>query len=102
MSILSEFINTAKEIIGVARSTAQGMSVTLSHIPAKKVTVSYPEEPVTLFHRFRGEHFVDVNEDGKERCVACFLCAAACPADAIYIEGAEDQRPYAERIGQDH
>ena len=102
MSILSEIINTAKEIIDVARSTASGMSVTLSHIPGHKQTVSYPEQPVTLFHRFRGEHFLDVNEDGKELCVSCFLCAAACPADAIYIEGAEDPRPYAERATMDH
>ena len=102
MSILSEIINTAKEIIDVARSTASGMSVTLSHIPSHKETVSYPEQPVTVFHRFRGEHFLDVNEDGKELCVSCFLCAAACPADAIYIEGAEDPRPYAERATMDH
>jgi NADH-quinone oxidoreductase subunit I len=102
MSILSEIISTAKEIIDVARSTAQGMSVTLSHIPTRKETVSYPEEPVQMYRRFRGEHFLDVNEDGKERCVSCFLCAAACPADAIYIEGAEDPRPYAERSSMDH
>ena len=102
MSILSEIIDTAKEIIDVARSTAQGMSVTLSHIPTRKETVSYPEEPVQMYRRVRGEHFLDVNEDGKEKCVSCFLCAAACPADAIYIEGAEDPRPYAERNSMDH
>ena len=97
MSILTEFVNAAKEVIEVARSTAQGMSVTLSHIPTKKETVSYPDEPVQIIRRFRGEHFLDVNEDGKEKCVSCFLCAAACPADAIYIEGAEDPRSYEKR-----
>ena len=102
MSILSDVINTAKEIIDIARSTASGMSVTLSHIPTRKETVSYPEQPVTIYRRFRGEHFLDVNEDGKEKCVSCFLCAAACPADAIYIEGAEDPRPYEERLSIDH
>lgn len=102
MSILSEIIDTVKEVIDVARSTATGMSVTLSHIPTKKETVSYPDVPVTIYRRFRGEHFLDVNEDGKEKCVSCFLCAAACPADAIYIEGAEDPRPYEERNSMDH
>ncbi|MCW5967445.1 MAG: NADH-quinone oxidoreductase subunit I [Blastocatellales bacterium] len=102
MSILSNVIDTVKEILAVAQSTATGMSVTLSHIPTRKATVSYPDEPVTIFRRFRGEHFLDVNEDGKEKCVSCFLCAAACPADAIYIEGAEDPRPYEERISMDH
>ena len=93
MSILSDIINVSKEVVEVARTTAQGMSVTFSHIPTKKETVQYPEEPVQIYRRFRGEHFLDVNEDGKEKCVSCFLCAAACPADAIYIEGAEDSRP---------
>jgi NADH-quinone oxidoreductase subunit I len=87
MSILSQLVNTVKEVVMVARSTAQGMSVTLSHIPTKKETVSYPEEAVQIYRRFRGDHFLDVNEDG---------------ADAIYIEGAEDQRPYEQRIGMDH
>lgn len=102
MSILSDIIETAKEVVEVARTTAQGMSITLSHMPRKKETVSYPDEPVQMFQRFRGEHYLDVNEDGKEKCVACFLCAAACPADAIYIEGADDPRPYRERNTMDH
>ena len=102
MSLLDSIVNTVKEVVAVARSTAQGMSVTLSHIPTKKETVSYPEEAVQIYRRFRGEHFLDVNEDGKERCVSCFLCAAACPADAIYIEGAEDPRPYEQRGSMDH
>ena len=101
MSILASIVNTVKDIVDVARSTAQGMAVTLSHIPTRKETVSYPDDPVTIFRRFRGEHFLDVDENGKEKCVSCFLCAAACPADAIYIEGAEDQRPYEDRIGMD-
>ena len=102
MSILSDIVSAAKDVIDVARSTAQGMGITLSHIPGKKETVSYPEQPVQIYRKFRGEHFLDVNEDGKEKCVSCFLCAAACPADAIYIEGAEDPRPYEERKSMDH
>ncbi len=102
MSILSEIISTVKDVIDVARSTATGMSITLSQIPKAKKTVSYPEEAVTIFERFRGEHMLTRNADGKENCVSCFLCAAACPADAIYIEGAEDPRPYEERGTIDH
>lgn len=102
MSLLSNVFDTVKEIVAIAKSTATGMSVTLSHIPTRKETVSYPEEPVQIYRRFRGEHFLDVNEDGKEKCVSCFLCAAACPADAIYIEGAEDPRPYESRNSMDH
>ena len=102
MSILSEIFSTAKDIIDVARSTATGMSITLAQIPKAKKTVSYPEEPVQLFQRFRGEHMLTRNADGKENCVSCFLCAAACPADAIYIEGADDPRPYAERETQEN
>jgi NADH-quinone oxidoreductase subunit I len=42
-----------------------------------------------------------VDELGREKCVACFLCAAACPSDCIYIEAEDDPRPYPERIGVD-
>src|SRR6266545_1081318 len=80
MSILSDIINAAKEVVEVARTTAQGMSVTFSHIPTRKETVQYPDEPVQIYRRFRGEHFLDVDEEGKEKCVSCFLCAAARPA----------------------
>ena len=102
MSILSDIINTAKDVIEIARSTAAGLALTLSHLPKTKATIGYPEEPVQLFKRFRGEHYLATNEDDKELCVSCFLCAAACPADAIYIEGADDPRPYAERATLDH
>src|SRR5215471_6402632 len=66
MSILSDIINVAKEVVEVARTTAQGMSVTFSHIPTRKETIQYPDEPVQIYRRFRGEHFLDVDEDGKE------------------------------------
>jgi NADH-quinone oxidoreductase subunit I len=92
MSIISEVADTVKTLV-------QGLAHTMARIPQPKTTVSYPEDPVTLSARFRGEHFLDVDENGKERCVACFLCSAICPADAIYIEGTDDTRPYAERIG---
>src|ERR1051325_7522900 len=91
MSIISEVAETVKTLV-------QGLAHTINRIPQPKTTVSYPEEPVTLSARFRGEHFLDTDEHGKERCVACFLCSAICPADAIYIEGDDDPISYEGRI----
>ena len=83
MSIITDVIESTKAII-------QGMGVTLSYIPKQKWTVQYPDEPVTVQPRYRGQHLLHVDEQGKEKCVACFLCAAACPANCIYIEAAEN------------
>ncbi len=94
MSIISEVIDSTRAII-------QGMSVTLSYIPKRKQTVEYPEDPVTVQPRYRGQHLLHVDELGREKCVACFLCAAACPSECIYIEAADDPRPAQERIGVD-
>ena len=76
MSIISDVIESTKAII-------QGMSVTLSYIPKQKWTVQYPEEPVTVQPRYRGQHLLHVDERGKEKCVACFLCAAACREEGL-------------------
>src|SRR6059036_3130414 len=82
MSIISDVICSTRAII-------QGMSVTLSYIPRRKQTVEYPEEPVTVQPRYRGQHLLHVDELGREKCVACFLCAAACPSECIYIEAVD-------------
>jgi NADH-quinone oxidoreductase, chain I len=94
MSIISEVIESTKAII-------QGMGVTLSYIPKRKWTVQYPDEPVTMQPRYRGQHLLHVDELGREKCVACYLCAAACPSECIYIVAADDPRPPEERIGID-
>src|ERR671928_19331 len=67
----------------------------------EKENVQYPDEPVTLQPRFRGQHLLHVDELGREKCVACYLCAAACPSDCIYIVAADDPRPPKERTGVD-
>ena len=61
------------------------------------VTVQYPEEKVPTAPRFHGRHQLNRHPDGLEKCVGCELCAWACPADAIYVEGADnDDRPVEE------
>ena len=56
----------------------------------KPITVNYPDEKVPMFPKFRGKQVLMRDENGLEKCVACGLCAVACPADAIYLEAAEN------------
>lgn len=68
----------------------KGMATTLKNMGRKPTTVSYPEEERELPPRFRGRHVLHRYDNGMERCVGCYLCAGACPADAIYIEAQEN------------
>ncbi len=61
----------------------QGLSITLKHFFSKKVTIQYPEVKRYLGPVFRGRHVLKRDEEGRERCTACGLCAVACPAEAI-------------------
>jgi NADH-quinone oxidoreductase subunit I len=67
----------------------QGMSITFRHIFSKKPTISYPEQTRPFSPVFRGLQVLNRDEEGRERCTACGLCAVACPAEAITMEGAE-------------
>ena len=64
----------------------KGLAVTGRHFFARKITVQYPEERTPLSPRFRGLHALRRYENGEERCIACKLCEAVCPAMAITIE----------------
>ena len=71
-----------------------GMKMTLRHwgksLFDRPITVQYPEERRTLrVESYRGVHRLNRDEQGRVACVACFMCATACPAHCIYIEGAE-------------
>lgn len=68
---------------------AKGLGITMKHLFKKKVTVSFPEEKRKFSPVFRGLHILNRDEDGRERCTACGLCAVACPAEAITMEAAE-------------
>ncbi|MBF0588012.1 MAG: NADH-quinone oxidoreductase subunit NuoI [Magnetococcales bacterium] len=63
-----------------------GMTVTLRHMFKPNITIQYPEQRTHISPRFRGEHALMKYKSGRERCVACKLCEAVCPAQAIYIE----------------
>ena len=63
-----------------------GLSVTLRYFFAPKATINYPFEKGPLSPRFRGEHALRRYPNGEERCIACKLCEAVCPALAITIE----------------
>jgi NADH-quinone oxidoreductase subunit I len=65
---------------------ASGMALTLKYFFKKKATLNYPFERGPLGPRFKGEHALRRYPNGEERCIACKLCEAVCPAQAITIE----------------
>jgi len=75
-----------------------GMFVTLGHLLKNLLNmkglpiISYPEVKRIYSERFRGRHILTSREDGTTRCVACYMCSTACPAECITIEAGEDER----------
>jgi NADH-quinone oxidoreductase subunit I len=69
---------------------ARGLWTTLRSMFEKPVTYQYPEVKRPVRERFRGRHELKRYEDGLEKCIGCALCAAACPADAIFVEASEN------------
>ena len=67
----------------------KGLALTGRHLFARKITVQYPDEKTPQSHRFRGLHALRRYPNGEERCIACKLCEAVCPALAITIESTQ-------------
>lgn len=86
------------------RAYAQGFATTLGSAFKKPITVQYPEHKPPVQTRFRGKHLLMRYDNGLERCIGCSLCAIFCPAQAIYVEAAEntdeDRRSPGERYAQ--
>src|SRR5437764_772358 len=84
----------------------KGFGVTFSTMFKKVVTEEYPEVKKITAPRFHGKHQLNRHPDGLEKCVGCELCAWACPADAIFVEGGDntDEARYSpgERYGADY
>ena len=81
-------MGSMKEIFNslLLKELLKGMSVTGRYFFARKITVQYPEEKTPQSARFRGLHALRRYPNGEERCIACKLCEAICPALAITIE----------------
>ena len=69
---------------------ARGLWTTLRMMFDKPVTIQYPEQKKPVKARFRGRHVLNRYQNGLEKCIGCALCAAACPADAIFVESSEN------------
>ncbi|HNB50971.1 MAG TPA: NADH-quinone oxidoreductase subunit NuoI [Anaerolineales bacterium] len=72
------------------KAIAVGMWTTFRSMFDKPVTYAYPEVKRPVRTRFKGRHVLQRYENGLERCIGCSLCAAACPADAIFVESSEN------------
>ena len=76
--------------MSVVTDFARGLLTTLKSMFEKPVTIQYPEVKRPVRTRFKGRHRLMRYDNGLEKCIGCSLCAAACPADAIFVEASEN------------
>ena len=72
------------------KELGRGLKTTMKMFFEGPVTTQYPEEKRQVRPRYRGRHVLKRYENGLEKCIGCSLCAAACPADAIFVEASEN------------
>jgi NADH-quinone oxidoreductase subunit I len=92
--------NPVAEAVADLTAIAKGLGLTLRYMFTKPVTMQYPEQRPPLPPRHRGRHELERHENGLEKCVGCELCALACPAKAIFVEGAENPPEAPVSIGE--
>ncbi len=73
-------------------AVVSGMWITFKHLFRKRTTIKYPEEQREFAPVYRGMHVLKRDEEGRENCTACGLCAVACPAEAITMVAAEREK----------
>ncbi len=73
-----------------------GLAITIKHLFRKKATLKYPEQTKAFAPVYRGMHVLKRDEQGRENCTACGLCAVSCPAEAITMDAAE------RKTGEEH
>ena len=78
-------------IVRTVVSTLQGLGAVIGHAFHHRDTIQYPDEMVYLPPRYRGRIILSRDPGGAERCVACYLCAVACPVDCIALQATEDE-----------
>src|SRR5438128_7824035 len=76
---------------------AQGLGTTVKHMFSRKITVQFPEQQADMPPTYRGVHRLNRDEQGRVKCVACYMCATACPAHCIDIVAAPSPWPDREK-----